>query len=325
MTGARSADYSKESSNLAPIVVTVYSRLEHLKACIESLGRNDLAGASDLYVVSDAATKKEHIPAIDSVRAYIKTISGFNNIFPVFRESNLGAYRSTKDAIDRILEERGRIIFLEDDMRVSKTFLRYMNDGLSRYNDDPRILAICAYSLPFRFPFWYRGDVYLGKRFSPWGFGAWREKWGMIDFSKKDRYSDAIASIGTKREMLSVGADFLSLLEADSRGRIEANDVRVCYHQLINNLYCVFPRISQARNAGFDGSGEHCGKTNRYDVELDERDRFSFIFPGKLVESKAITRRFANFQNERDILPIHLIKRLKHLVGEIIRTIGRKN
>ena len=37
----------------APIIISVYDRLDHLKKCIKSLQQNELARYSDLFVISD--------------------------------------------------------------------------------------------------------------------------------------------------------------------------------------------------------------------------------------------------------------------------------
>lgn len=78
----------------APIIVSVYDRLEHLRRCVESLKANKLAIESILYVVSDAAYKEEHVDKIRKVRDYISSINGFKEVRPVFREKNLGAQKS---------------------------------------------------------------------------------------------------------------------------------------------------------------------------------------------------------------------------------------
>jgi hypothetical protein len=36
-------------------------------------------------------------------------------------------------------------------------------------------------------------------------------------------------------------------------------DTMVSYHQIVNGMYSVFPKISRVRNTGHDGSGEHGG------------------------------------------------------------------
>ena len=88
----------------APIIISVYDRLDHLTRCIESLQRNELARYSELYVISDAAYKKEHIPLIDEVRSYINGITGFKKVYPVFREKNLGGNKSIRLAYQNILQ-----------------------------------------------------------------------------------------------------------------------------------------------------------------------------------------------------------------------------
>ena len=40
---------------LAPIVLFVYNRPEHTRACLEYLERNELAAESELYVFADGA------------------------------------------------------------------------------------------------------------------------------------------------------------------------------------------------------------------------------------------------------------------------------
>ena len=41
---------------LAPIVISIYTRLDHFKKCILSLQENDLACESELFIYSDAAS-----------------------------------------------------------------------------------------------------------------------------------------------------------------------------------------------------------------------------------------------------------------------------
>jgi len=297
---------------LAPIVITVYDRLSHLQNCIESLKANELARASELYVFSDAPVLQAHAARIEALREYIGQIEGFRRVVPIFREKNMGAYGSTLGAYTYILDISDSFIFLEDDIVVSKHFLRYMNDGLRFYRDDPRILSICSYNLPMRMPALYRKSIYLGKRFSPWGFGMWRDRWEAMDLSPRDRYSMATSDGELLRCIDSVGGDYRGLLEMDSKGAIEAIDVRICYHQLINDMYCVFPTRSLSNNTGFDGSGMHCGSSSRFNASLDDRDEFHIRLDKGLKPDPRILRRFKDFQDGRDrgfLAAIHFVRR----------------
>lgn len=125
---------------LAPIVVSVYDRLEHLRRCVESLQMNKLATESVLYVVSDAAYKEEHIKKINEVREFISSIKGFKEVKPVFREKNLGAHLSLSLMLKEVLQNYDSFIFLEDDIVVSNDFLQYLNDGLVYYREQKTFL-----------------------------------------------------------------------------------------------------------------------------------------------------------------------------------------
>ena len=68
--------------NLAPVGLVVYNRLEHTKRVIEALKKNTLASETDLYIFSDAPSKKEDEKSVAELRDYLKTVKdGFKNVY----------------------------------------------------------------------------------------------------------------------------------------------------------------------------------------------------------------------------------------------------
>jgi hypothetical protein len=250
--------------NVAPIIVTVYDRLEHLKRCIDALKANQLAAQSVIYIVSDAPYKNEHHDKIQQVRNYAQTINGFLNVICVFREINFGMQKSCHDAINDVLKLYDRFIILEDDVVVSTNFLQYLNEGLDYYEKDKRCFAICGFSCPAQLPKSYEYDVYFAPALNPWGFATWQNRWDNVNFGYYDRYSELKKDKKKYRDFLSVGSFMKGSLMADSRREIEATDLRICYHMFQNSMYVVYPVVSKSQNWGLDGSGVHCGnkKTN---------------------------------------------------------------
>ena len=112
--------------NSAPILVMVYDRLDSLKKCIESLQKCEAAAQSILYISSDAAYRSQDTDKIEAVRNFIKSISGFKNIVPLFHKENKGLNGSYNFAIDLIFKEYDTFIFLEDDIIVAPNFLKFM-------------------------------------------------------------------------------------------------------------------------------------------------------------------------------------------------------
>ncbi len=265
----------------APIIVPVYDRLEHLKGCIESLKKNKEAAESVLYVVSDAAYKKEHEERIQEVRRYISSIDGFKEVRPLFREKNLGAHLSIGLAMKDALQTYGSFIFLEDDIVVSDSFLRYMNEGLSYYSEQKNIFAICGFKAPFEMPKDYTEDVYFYPCNSPWGFATWKDRWEAVNHDYFDRYSYLKKDRKKYKEFLSIGFYIKGILRADSRKEIVAGDLRVYYHMFQHGMCSVFPVKSKTQNRGFDGSGEHCGNKKVWwaEPELDNSEAPTRFIP----------------------------------------------
>jgi hypothetical protein len=283
---------------LAPIIVTVYDRLQHFQQCIEALQRNRLSRDSNLYVVSDAPGKAGHEPRIDQVRAYARSITGFRKVHLVFRENNYGAHRSFLAITQQVLDEHDRFIHLEDDVLASPNFLDYMNDGLDFYEADQRIFSIGAYTLPIQLPADFKADVFFLPSHCSWGFATWKARWKKVDLSDQDRYAVALADRALYHKIVSTGSHLMHILWADSKGRIQTPDIRVAFHQFMHDVYTVHPRVSKVMNIGFDGTGMHCSTdpTHKYTVQSDRStDKISFVEAVRL--DPAIIRRIRNYHN----------------------------
>ena len=63
---------------LAPICLFVYNRLEESKLTVAALQNNFLASESELFIFSDGPNI-DNENKVDSVRAYINTITGFKS------------------------------------------------------------------------------------------------------------------------------------------------------------------------------------------------------------------------------------------------------
>lgn len=54
---------------------------------------------------------------------------------------------------------------------------------------------------------------------------------------------------------------------------------------------------SLSKNNGMDGTGEHCGISDRFDVKLNSTNDYQINMPIKIKPSKNILHRFRNYQN----------------------------
>lgn len=126
----------------APVTLFVYKRLDLTKKTINSLLKNPEASGSDLIIYSDAPKSGKDKQQVDEVRAYLKTITGFNSVIIYESPVNKGLAASVIGGVTEVVNKYGRAIVLEDDMLVSSHFLKYMNDALELYKDDENVVSI---------------------------------------------------------------------------------------------------------------------------------------------------------------------------------------
>ncbi|HAL64813.1 MAG TPA: sugar transferase [Bacteroidales bacterium] len=251
---------------LSPIVLFVYNRPEHTQETIEALKRNELAAFSDLYIISDGAKSNADEKAVESVRKLIGNISGFNKIELIKRENNFGLAKNTIIGVSQVLDYSDRVIVLEDDDFSSPQFLNYMNFMLSYYKNEDKIFSISGFSLPnnlLSIPKDYLFDIFFSSRASSWGWATWRSKWEQVDWNISD-YANFIRDKQMKRRFELGGSDLTQMLINWKKGLNNSWSIRWCYAHFKNNAYCVHPVKSYIQNIGHDGSGTHCGASNKF-------------------------------------------------------------
>ena len=69
-----------ENMNIAPISMFVFNRLLHTRQTVEALAHNELAADSDLFFFSDGPRSEADRENVESVRSYIKSITGFKSV-----------------------------------------------------------------------------------------------------------------------------------------------------------------------------------------------------------------------------------------------------
>ena len=80
-----------------------------------------------------------------------------------------------------ILKSLGKsVIVLEDDLITSTYFLKYMNTGLSLYENETNVASIHSYFYPVnridQLP-----NYFFLKGADCWGWGTWRDRWDLFE------------------------------------------------------------------------------------------------------------------------------------------------
>ena len=115
--------------------------------------KNTLAKESEFYIFSDAAKTENGVEKVNEVRKFIQDNSwhtGFKKVSIVEAEKNKGLAKSIIGGVSDIIQKYGKVIVLEDDLKLSPYFLEYMNDALEYYREDEKIWSISGYSFPMK-------------------------------------------------------------------------------------------------------------------------------------------------------------------------------
>jgi hypothetical protein len=266
-------DYDMEKrkifiDNLAPIVLFTYNRLDHTKQTVEALKKNVYAEESKLFIYSDAPKNEAVKEKVDHVRAYLHTIKGFKSITIVEREENWGLARNIIDGVTKIVNEYGKIIVLEDDIITSKYFLKYMNDGLEVYKNKARVMEIVGYIYPIKnngLP-----ETFFLRVGDCWGWATWARAWKNFErnpqkliegFSQKEIYEFDFENKANLWQQVIDNRDGKIYTWAIFWAAI-----------IFKKGLTMYPSRSLVYNVGLDSTGEHCGVTNDFSVDISNEE-----------------------------------------------------
>lgn len=281
------------SNELAPIGLSTYGRPQHLKQTIRALQQNSLAPESELFVFSDAPKPGDE-ERVAAVRSYVSTIDGFREVHIIERNSN-DRVANSRGGLKMLLDRYEKVVFLAEDIVTAPSFLTFMNDALFKYEENDRIFNVSGYSPPISIPANYNHDVFFLRRISAWGFGIWKSRFEKLGYMTPEEY-ELFASNrkNVKAFVKTGGADLMQMLRADAYGEIDAGDVKLMFAQFVSDQYTVYPVRSLVQNIGHDGTGVHCGTTDRFDVTLSNES--SFILPDKLFVDRRIVKANRRFR-----------------------------
>lgn len=278
---------------LAPICLFTYNRFEETKKTIEALQKNFLAKESDLIIFSDGAKNDMTLKKILKIRKYLKTIDGFKSVKVHESSSNLGLATSIINGVSLVIEQKKRVIVLEDDLITSPNFLNFMNQALNFYQDKNKVYSISGYTMDLRSLSNCNEDCYLGLRASSWGWGTWLNRWENVDWKVAD-YNKFKWRLKERYKFMRGGSDMPNMLRKQMKGKIDSWAIRWCYFQFKNNLLTVFPVKSKIVSIGFGSEATHTKKTKRFDIELDEGEQVVFSFSKELTRDKKLEKEFKN-------------------------------
>lgn len=275
----------------APIILFTYCRPRHTKQAIESLLRNTEAADSDIIIYSDGPKDEKAVEGVNATREYIRTIGGFKNIQIIERPKNLGLANSIIDGVTSVVNKFGKAIVVEDDLIVSRFFLKYMNESLDLYEDDLEVISIHGYMYPVKETL---PESFFIKTADCWGWGTWKRGWEFFDADSKALLKRIESEKLCKIFDFNNCYPYVEMLKDQIDGRVDSWAIRWYASALVNGKLTLFPGRSLVFQNGMDGEGgTHCGENTNYTVELS--DTPIMLTKLKAKENKKARRAMADY------------------------------
>lgn len=249
----------------SPILLFVYNRPSHTRQLIESLQANKEAAESPLIIYSDAARDDAARAAVEEVRQFIHSISGFGSVEIIERTENWGLAQNIIDGVSTQIERYGRVIVLEDDLLVAPYFLRFMNDALNLYEDEPRIghIQACDFTQDASLP-----DTFLIKWTGSWGWATWKRAWKHFNPDGKALLQQLEARKLTRTFDFNGTYRFTRMLRRQTEGKNNSWAIRWNASLFLADILSLNVGRSLVQNNGFDGTGTNCGGGGLYGSTL---------------------------------------------------------
>ena len=283
---------------LAPVILFTYNRPWHTQQVLNSLQKNLLSDQTALFVFSDGAKNDEDEKLVRETRKMLLKIKGFKKITIIERPVNYGLAANIINGVSSIIEQYGKVIVLEDDLITAPSFLSFMNNALTLYEDVEEVAHIHS--------FCYSGlnlpDTFLIKWVGSTGWATWSDSWDL--FSPNG--SKLLEEI--KEKKLSKTFDFngkypyTRMLKRQVEGKNNSWAIRWNASLFLNNKLSLNTGKSLIHNIGFDGSGENCGSQDFYNMGLFDGE-LDISMPDEIEENTDARKQFEEFyQNTNSFL-----------------------
>jgi hypothetical protein len=280
----------------APIAIFTYKRLNYLKILIDSLKRNSLSKNSVVFFFSDGWKCDSDIDDVSNVRKYIAQVSGFKKIFIILRPKNYGLSKNIIDGINFVLKNNKKIIVLEEDLKLSKNFLTFINSGLKIYENETRVASINGWFFPLSNKKNIE-DTFFIRGADCWGWGTWRRAWKKFDTDGQRLLNKIRKNKLEKLFNFNNSFNYMKMLQDQINKKNQSWAIRWYASTFLENMYTLHPRLSLVENTGTKN-----GENSKFDFlnisSSISKKKYQPLTKIKIIESYNARKAIENFFNK---------------------------
>lgn len=283
---------------LAPIIVFAFNRADVLGDTLQALAANEMASDSQIFIFVDGPRSEQDVFKIEAVKNIVEKPWPFKSVERRYAKKNKGLARSIIEGTTEIINRFGRVIVVEDDLHVSKGFLRFMNTMLDKYEHDERIFQVSGFGVKLANVKDYPYDHYMHLRAHSWTWGTWKDRWKTVDWNVAD-FPDFCKDKQKQRAFNKGGSDLTGMLKGFFAHKNNSWYIRFTYAMFCQGRYAVMPVRSLVINNGFQPGATHCNTYNRYKVDFDSEGKQEWNIPEHLEFDSHIGREASKYWSIR--------------------------
>jgi hypothetical protein len=247
---------------------------------LEALSRCELADESVIHIFCDGAKELADETQVALVREIVGSREWCKEVHIEFSKKNKGLANSIIYGVSSLCGKYGKVIVLEDDLVVSPFFLKYMNDSLGLYEKEERVRQVAGYM--FGGPLASDTDAVFMPFTSSWGWATWEKAWKQFDPDMKVYEVMEGNSRLRKRFNLDGAYNFWGMLKDQKAGKIDSWAIRWYLSVFMTDGLTLYPVRSLVENRGWDGSGTHCGVSNKSNEEQIDPEFSVLTYPADI-------------------------------------------
>ena len=252
-------------ASFSPIVLFAFNRPDLFEQTLKSLSECDGASETEAFVFVDGPRHSDdRVGVLNCEALAMEYVSCFKRLTVEVQSRNYGLASSLRTGITKVFERSQSLIVVEDDLVVSKDFLRFMNLQLNYYQDEKRVGSVSGFGIKLaskdNSPF-----NYFHTRPCSWGWGTWVDRWNRAIWEVDgDCLKPGKGWVG---KFNAGGQDLTRMLNNQLKGSINSWAILWAYTHFRNNWLASYPKQTFVMNNGFGEASTHCKGPNPFPSE----------------------------------------------------------
>lgn len=259
-----------------PLAIFAYNRPNSLRRLLDSLASCEGFDRAHVHIFIDGPRSSQDEVLVQETQN-IAFAAACDNWTVRVATKNQGLKQSIASGVSEVCSKYGRVIVLEDDLVLSPLALRYFEDGLDKYADDPRVWNICGYM--FDSPeLSKRGDCFFLPYSNPWGWATWQRAWSQFTLGGMMVSKEVMKSSSFKTYFDVAGLYAQShMLDLSQNNLISSWYIQWYLQMFKQGGISLFPSMSYVENRGVGRGGEHSGKLNPFRLLRSDKKELTKI------------------------------------------------